>query len=91
MQETTVEKALCRNLKGLGGIAYKFVSPGRRNVPDRLCLLPIGNEKHAAIVASYLRFVECKKPGEKPNAGQRREHAKIRKLGFRVDVVDSVF
>jgi hypothetical protein len=34
-------------------------------------------------------FVELKAPGKKPTPGQLREHARLRELGFRVEVLDS--
>lgn len=34
-------------------------------------------------------FVECKRPEEKPRQGQLREYERLRKLGFRVEVLDS--
>jgi hypothetical protein len=74
-------------VKADGGISYKFVSPARRSVPDRLDLRPIPPE-HRELVARYVRFTEAKKPGEKPTASQLREHEFLRSLGFTVDVVD---
>lgn len=79
MRESQIEARLVRRIRELGGIAYKFTSPARRSVPDRLCILPDG--------VSF--FVECKRPGEKPTEAQAREHAKLRALGHRVFVVDS--
>ncbi|MGG2140857.1 VRR-NUC domain-containing protein [Candidatus Symbiopectobacterium sp.] len=79
IRESTIEKHLVAEVKKAGGIAYKFVSPGRRSVPDRLVLLPGGR----------LVFVECKAPGEKPRADQLREHDRMRALGFTVVVLDS--
>lgn len=35
-RESAVEHHLCANVKARGGIAYKFTSPQRRSVPDRL-------------------------------------------------------
>ena len=50
---------------------------------------PVTAEKLVrAIVATAVRFTECKAPGKKPRAGQLREHARLRKMGFKVDVVD---
>jgi hypothetical protein len=87
MLEEVVESKLVRFIKKvLRGIAYKFVSPGCRGVPDRLILLPIP-EKHRAIVAKYIYFIECKRPGETPPEHQKRQHRKIRKLGFVVRVL----
>jgi hypothetical protein len=56
-------------------------------VPDRLILCPIP-ECHRAIVAKYVWFVEAKAPGKKPRVEQVREHKRLRKMGFRVEVVD---
>ena len=79
MLEKDIERIFCARVTELGGIAYKFVSPQRRNVPDRLVLLPGG----------VMRFVELKASGKKPTAGQIREHDRLRALGFVVGVVDS--
>ncbi|MDA5524907.1 VRR-NUC domain-containing protein [Yersinia kristensenii] len=79
IREDSIEDHLVKEVKKAGGMAYKFVSPGRRSVPDRLVLLPDGK----------VIFVECKAPGEKPTAAQIREHEKIRALGFIVRVLNS--
>lgn len=85
--EKKVEANHRDTVKADGGISYKFTSPARRSVPDRLDLRPIPPE-HRDLVARYVRFTECKKPGEKPTASQLREHEFLRSLGFTVDVVD---
>lgn len=77
--ESVVETHLRNRIKALGGIAYKFTSPARRSVPDRLVLLPGGR----------IEFVECKATGEKPTPNQLGEHGMLRLLGFTVHVVDS--
>lgn len=87
VREADVERDHIAGVKEDGGHSYKFVSPARRSVPDRLDLRPIPPE-HREIVARYVRFTECKKPGEKPTDSQQREHEYLRSLGFRVDVVD---
>lgn len=51
----------------------------RMHDPDRLCLF----EGAEAV------FVELKRPKGKPRPGQIREHARLRDLGFRVEVVDT--
>lgn len=79
MRESVIEKNLVRQVEILGGITYKLSPIGRANKPDRLVMLPGGK----------VIFVECKRPGEKPRAGQVREHERLRKLGFRVEVLDS--
>lgn len=42
MKESRIEARLTQGVKALGGIAYKFVSPGNVGVPDRLVILPGG-------------------------------------------------
>lgn len=86
-REKDVEADHMARVKADGGISYKFTSPARRSVPDRLDLRPIPPE-HRELVARYIRFTECKKPGEKPSPAQQREHEFLRSLGFTVDVVD---
>ncbi|EDR2105050.1 VRR-NUC domain-containing protein [Salmonella enterica subsp. enterica] len=78
-RENIIEKHLVAEVKKVGGVAYKFISPGRRSVPDRLVLLPGGR----------LVFVECKAPGKEPRADQLREHERLRALGFSVVVLAS--
>lgn len=79
MRENVIESYLRDKVKGLGGKAYKFVSPGNAGVPDRTVLLPRGR----------IIFVELKAPGKKPTALQNLQHGKLRKLGFEVLVIDS--
>lgn len=79
MREAEVESYLVRRVRELGGIAYKFVSPGRRGVPDRMILWPIG----------VIEFVELKAPGKKPTPRQLHEHKRLQKLGMSVSVLDS--
>ena len=40
--ERDIERYLVRRVTQLGGVAYKFVSPGRVGVADRIVLLPGG-------------------------------------------------
>jgi len=78
MFEKDVERLLVKHIQQLGGMAYKFTSPGRRAVPDRVCLLPDGR----------IFFVELKAPGKKPTKLQLLEHKKIRAMGFEVLIID---
>lgn len=70
MRESKIEKFLCDKIKELGGIPYKFTSPGRRSVADRLCVLPQG----------HILFVECKAPGEELTDAQQREKDRLEEL-----------
>lgn len=79
MLEREIEAYLVRKVKAKGGIAYKFTSPQRRSVPDRLVVLPTGR----------MFFVELKAPGKVPTRLQVHEHEVLRGLGQLVFVVDS--
>lgn len=46
MLEKDIEKKLAKAVSDQGGIAYKFTSPGRRGVPDRLIVF---NDKIAFV------------------------------------------
>ena len=67
----------------------KFTSPERGGVPDRLVLARVPPILRP-IIARYIKFIEYKAPGKKPTAPQEREHARLRGMGWTVDVVDSV-
>lgn len=80
MDEKYIEQAFRKAVRDSGGIALKFVSPGFSGVPDRLVLMPYGK----------IAFVEVKAPGEKPRALQLSRHKLLRRLGFRVYVLDDI-
>ena len=78
MLEKTLEHKFVTEVKRVGGLALKFVSPGFDGVPDRLVLLPGGK----------LGFVEVKAPGKRPRPLQLARHRLLRRLGFKVYVLD---
>jgi len=80
MLEKTVEAALVKRVKELGGMAEKFTSPQKRSVPDRLVTLPGG----------IILFVELKAPGKKPTPKQVLDHERRKMLGAQVMVIDNV-
>lgn len=88
LRESDIESYGGEAVKALDGVPYKFTSPARRSVPDRLNLLPIP-EAHREIVARYVRFVEYKAPGKEASESQLREHERLRALGYHVVVIDS--
>lgn len=88
MREKEVEKKFCDSVKENGGVAYKFVSPGHVGVPDRIVIYPVANSDKKT-VAQYIRFAELKAPGKKPRPSQVREHERLKKMGFVVEVIDS--
>ena len=79
MLEKEIEQKFALAVKRAGGIAPKFVSPGYAGMPDRLVLLPDG----------VIAFAELKAPGRKPRPLQEARHRLLRRLGFRVYVIDS--
>ena len=78
MYEKIIEQKLIKAVKTAGGIAPKFVSPGFDGMPDRILLLPQGS----------IAFVEVKRYGEKPRPLQFSRHGMLRRLGFKVYVLD---
>lgn len=42
MRESVIEARLVKEIKKLGGLCYKFTSPGAPGVPDRIIILPGG-------------------------------------------------
>ena len=80
MRENKIEAKLKQMVEKQGGIAPKFVSPGLSGMPDRLVLLPGGQ----------IAFVEVKAPDKVPRPLQEARHRMLRKLGFKVYVLDDV-
>ncbi len=78
MREKAIEQKLVSAVRRSGGIAPKLVSPGFDGMPDRMVLMPGG----------HIAFVEVKAPGEKPRPLQLSRHRLLRRLGFRVYVLD---
>lgn len=78
MRERDIEQYLVKQVKACGGEVRKVQFIGRRGAPDRLVMLPYSTV-----------WVELKAPGMKPEPHQAREHARMRRMGQRVEVVDS--
>lgn len=79
MREKIIEQHLVKAVKSSGGIAPKLVSPGFNGMPDRLVLLPGGK----------IGFVEVKAPGKEPRPLQVARHGLLRRLGFKVYILDA--
>ena len=79
MRESFIEEKLTKAVRQNGGICWKFTSPGTAGVPDRIILMPEGR----------IAFVEVKAPGEKPRPLQQSRHRLLRRLGFKVYVLDA--
>ena len=77
--ESQLEKKFCEKIKSFGGMALKFVSPGRAGVPDRIILLPNGK----------IYFVEMKSSIGKTSIIQEYIFEKFERLGFKVHIINS--
>lgn len=77
-RENGVEAYLDKAVREVGGLTRKWVAPGRRGQPDRLCFFPRG----------YLVIVETKRPvGGTLSPDQEREIRRLLDLGFDVRVI----
>lgn len=79
MRESAVEKKVCAYAKKKGMEVYKFVSPGRSGVPDRMF-----------IYNGCVCFIEFKAPGKKPTSLQKHEIQVMHSQCVRVAVIDNV-
>ena len=80
MREKTIEAALAKKVKSMGGIALKISSANYDGLPDRLVLLTDGR----------LAFVELKAPGKKLRPLQEKRKRQLDALGFSVFVIDGI-
>ncbi len=78
--EKDIERRTCQYAESKGALHYKFTSPMRAAVPDRLLVHPTG----------HVIFIEFKKSGEKPTPAQEREHLRLRGHNVPVYVIDNV-
>ena len=69
MLERDIEKKLTRLVRELGGLCYKFVSPGNDGVPDRIIITPKGS----------VWFVELKTETGRLSPRQRYQIERLRK------------
>jgi hypothetical protein len=89
VRESDIEKHLVAQVKALGGEVRKVQWVGRRGAPDRLVMLPLcGRYGQNGTQCTF--WVELKAPGEKAKPHQVREHERMRKMGQRVVVIDSI-
>lgn len=79
VREAKVEKYLDQQIKRIGGITRKFVSPGRDGVPDRI-----------VIHRGKVYFVELKTVDGRLSKNQNREHKYLRDNGANVMTVYGV-
>ena len=78
--EKDIERRLVELVKINNGMCIKLLCDQLIGLPDRLCLFP----NHRIV------FVETKTTGQKPRRIQAYMHKKLRALGFRVEVIDTI-
>lgn len=71
MLEKDIEAWLNKQIEKMGGIAYKFVSPGNPGVPDRIYILPDG----------VIWFVELKQQSGRVANLQKWQRKRLLKMG----------
>jgi len=80
MLEKQIEKKVCDHARSLGFLVYKFTSPQRAAVPDRLLISPNG----------FVFFIEFKACGKRPTPAQVREHVRLKTNKAIIHVIDNV-
>lgn len=80
MLERNIEAAVCDYAKTKGFLVYKFTSPQRAAVPDRMFVTPKG----------VVFFIEFKATGKQPTAAQLREHSRLRGHKVVVEYINDV-
>lgn len=78
--EKVIERKLVELVKLNNGMCIKLLCDQLIGLPDRMCLFP----------GHKIVFVELKTTGQKPKRIQTCMHNKLRALGFRVEVIDTV-
>jgi hypothetical protein len=90
MRESEIEKYLVKRVKELGGEVRKVKWIGRRGAPDRLAMFPVTNQKFIDGMWGTTLWVELKATGKVAEPHQLREHVRMRRVGQRVAVIDSI-
>ena len=103
MEEKEIERKFVKEIKLMGGKAFKFSPIGYDGMPDRLVLIPGGRvasvelkrpgqkpDRLVLIPGGRIAFVELKRPGQKPRKLQEMRHRMLHRLGFKVYVLDSM-
>lgn len=78
--EKVIERKLVEMIKANGGMCIKLLCDNLLGLPDRMILMP----------HSKIAFAELKTTGQKPRRIQIFMHNKLKNLGFRVEVIDTI-
>ncbi len=79
MLEKEIEKKVNTYARETGWLQYKFVSPGKRGVPDRMYFY-----------TGHTLMIEYKSLGAKATALQEKEMRLLRRAGIHCYVIDNV-
>lgn len=77
--ERDAEQLLVSGVRDLGGVAYKFTSPGNAGVPDRI-----------VIIAGVVIFIELKSRSGRLRPSQVMQHKRIQAAGGEVITLHGV-
>ncbi len=80
LREVDIERAVCLYARTQGYLTYKFTSPARRSVPDRLFITPDG----------LTLFIEFKRPGNQLTKQQAAECHRLAEQGCNVYVCHTI-
>lgn len=80
MLEKQIEKVVCDYAKTRGLLVYKFSSPGRASVPDRMFIHPDGR----------MFMIEFKSTVGKVTPAQAREHERLKGHSIAVYVINNI-
>ena len=80
MRESVIEAAIRKYAISRGMLVYKFTSPGKKGVPDRMFITRKGT----------VWFMEIKAPGKKPTALQERELSLMAERGVTAWWTDNI-
>jgi len=78
--EKVIERKVCDYAKKKNIAVYKFTSPNRVSVPDRMFICENGN----------IFFIEFKRLGNKPTIKQAREIQRLAERNVSVFVIDNI-
>lgn len=77
MREAEIEKIFREGIEEMGGLCYKWVSPGNSGVPDRIVILP----------QDLVMFVELKTKSGRLSEIQKKQLMEFEKRGVMVEVL----
>ena len=78
MLESLIEQHLVKEVNRRDGLCLKFNSQSMTGIPDRIILMKNGT----------VAFVEVKQKGKKPRPLQELRMKQLRRLGFKVYILD---